>query len=405
MAMRLMPIVGINNVADDDGLQHGGDAPKFFVRDAVNVDISVTGRIALRKGAAQVTSDLFKNIWQSPLHKDVFATLNGQLVKVDLLTWAYEVLLPAIDESIVCYEVVNNLVFISCMQGIYCYNGTSTLPLSIETPAKPSVTTNVQGGTLGGGDYVVALAYVRNGVESALSESEQVSIALNGDGDPLQGSLTVTLPYCLDATINEVVLYVSTRNGTELKKFGVYPIATLQVVVDRCDQLGRAAQFSHLSPMPPGRFMQYWQGRLLTADKNVLRFSQAMAYHLHDERHDFVLMPQRITFILPVDNGVWVGQVDHVVFLSGSEPKAMSFVKKTTHAPIPYSAIKLDADTVGGDISQGGGLTAMWLSENGYVLGTSSGQVVELHAGKLKGIAAKSGRSVRLERKVLTLVN
>lgn len=404
MVMRLMPIAGINNVSDDDGLQQGGDASKLFVREALNVDISDTGRIALRKGAVQVSTTQFKNLWQSPLHQDVFATLNRQLVKVNPMSWDYEVLLDGIDDSVVCYEVVNNLVFISTLQGIFCYDGARVLPLTIDTPASPMVAASTQGGTLGSGDYIVAMSYIRNGVESALSENVRCSLALSGQGDPLQGSLTVTLPYCLDDSITGVNIYVSARNGAELKKFGTYPIGTGQVVIDQCEQLGRAVQFSHLSPMPSGKFMQYWQGRLLTADKNVLRFSQAMAYHLHDERHDFVLMPQRITFILPVDAGVWVGQVDGVVFLSGSQPSEMTFSKKTGHAPIPMSAIYVDADTVGGDISQSGNTTALWLADNGYVVGTSSGQIIEVQSGTLKGITAKSGRSVRFDRRITTIV-
>jgi hypothetical protein len=47
--LKLLPIAGMNNVSGDDGLQRGGDAPKLFVRDALNVDISDTGRIELRK--------------------------------------------------------------------------------------------------------------------------------------------------------------------------------------------------------------------------------------------------------------------------------------------------------------------------------------------------------------------
>jgi hypothetical protein len=82
--MKLLPIAGINNVSPDDALQRGGDALKLFVREALNVDISDTGRIALRKGASQVSPLPFKNIWQSPLHKDVFATLNHDLVLVNL---------------------------------------------------------------------------------------------------------------------------------------------------------------------------------------------------------------------------------------------------------------------------------------------------------------------------------
>ena len=129
-----------------------------------------------------------------------------------------------------------------------------------------------------------------------------------------------------------------------------------------------------------------------------------MAYHLHDEKFGFVVMPQRITFILPVDGGIWVGQVTHVVFLTGTNPSEMTFQSKTSHAPVPDSVIEIDNNDIGSDISQGGNTTALWLAENGYILGTSSGQIIELQAGILNGITAKSGRSVRLGRRVTTIV-
>ena len=110
--LKLLPIAGMNNVSSDDGLQRGGDAPKLFVRDALNVDISDTGRIALRKGAERISPLGFKSIWQSPLHKDVFATINNQLVKLDSTTWHYEVLAD-IGSGPLRYEVVNNLVYIA----------------------------------------------------------------------------------------------------------------------------------------------------------------------------------------------------------------------------------------------------------------------------------------------------
>ena len=62
-AKKLFPVAGINNVSTDDALQRGGDAPKLFVRDALNVDISDTGRIALRKGAERISPLGFKSIW------------------------------------------------------------------------------------------------------------------------------------------------------------------------------------------------------------------------------------------------------------------------------------------------------------------------------------------------------
>lgn len=406
--MRLFPIVGMSNVKSDDELVIRGKTPSTRVRDAVNIDITASGRLALRKGAELATNIGFKNLWQSPLHKDVFATLDNQLVKVDPYTWDYEVIRDGINPSVVCFEVVNNAIFISTTDDIYIYTGAeSAHPLTIDTPAQPLIKLTMHEGQLKSGTYVAAISWLRDGIESGLSETASYQVPYGGnrqDFDPTIGKLTLNLPYCLDPSVTGVRVYVTTRNGSALLHHADYPVETLSATITDVEKLGMPAKFEYLSPMPSGRILRYWQGRLLSVDKNMIRFSQPMAYHLHDERHDFVMMPQRITFMLPVDGGIWVGQVDHVVFLSGNQPSEMSFVKKTSQAPVPNSAICLDAEQVGSDIAQGGAKTALWLSANGYVLGTSGGQVIELHAGVMKGISAKSGTSVVVDRRVQTIV-
>lgn len=403
--IKLFPITGMNNVSTDDALQRGGDAPKLFVRDALNVDISDTGRIALRKGAVQVSELKFKNIWQSPLHKDVFATLDNQLVKLNPQTWRYEAL-AEIGHTQLCYEVINNLVYISSELGLWVYDGKNARSLTIDTPATPMLNMLDSGGSLKSGTYSVAISWLRDQQESALSQivSDQITLTLNTNlDDPSFSSIQVNLPYCFDQSITHVRVYVSDRNGGELLRHSDYPISTTSITISSLD-LGMAARFKGLSPMPTGRYMKYWQGRLITADKNILRFSEPLAYHLHDEKFGFVVMPQRITFVLPVDGGIWVGQVTHVVFLTGNKPQDMTFQAKTSHAPVPNSAIAIDNNDIGSDISQGGNNTALWLAENGYILGTSSGQIIELQAGVLQGVVAKSGRSVRLGRRITTVI-
>ena len=111
-ALKLFPIAGMNNVVADDGLQQGGDSPKLYLRDAVNLDITDTGRLKLRQGAEQISPFSFKNIWQSPLHNDVFATLESEFVKLDSQTWQHEVL-AKIGHTQLCYQVINNLVLYS----------------------------------------------------------------------------------------------------------------------------------------------------------------------------------------------------------------------------------------------------------------------------------------------------
>lgn len=405
--MRLFPIVGMSNVKSDDELVIQGKTPSTRVRDAVNIDITASGRLALRKGAELATNIGFKNLWQSPLHGDVFATLERDLVIIDPQTWEYRIIYSNINPKIISYDVVNNSVFIATANEILIYSGgDEAQSLNIDTPAKP-VATIGNNGHLFGGTYVVAVAWLRGSAESGLSETDRIhfdNVSDSSNFDIDKYKIDLALPYCLDPTITGVRVYVTTRNGSALLHYGDYPKAATSVSIDNVDRLGMAAKFASMSPMPTGKMLGYWQGRILTVDKNMLRFSQPLTYHLHDERHDFVMMPQRITFMLPVDGGIWVGQVDHVVFLNGNQPSTMQFVKKTSQAPVPNSAICLDAEQVGSDIAQGGAKTALWLSANGYVLGTSGGQVIELHAGVMKGISAKSGTSVVVDRRVQTIV-
>ena len=107
-----------------------------------------------------------------------------------------------------------------------------------------------------------------------------------------------------------------------------------------------------------------------------------MNYHLMDSRFNFVQFPQRIRFAIPVDAGIWVGQQDHVIFLRGNDLKGMVMERKASQAPIPHSAMLLSSKDVSAEISQGGLFSALWLA-NGYVIGTASGQIVELHRQNL----------------------
>ena len=135
----------------------------------------------------------------------------------------------------------------------------------------------------------------------------------------------------------------------------------------------------------------------------MLRFSEALAYHVHDTRHGFVQMPQRITLVQPVDNGIWVGQVDHVAFLQGASPESLELQTKATKAPVPGSAMKVKAEVLG-EMAGGGSECAVWLAENGYVVGTAGGAVVEPMAKVMKGVRASAGATVVFGDRLLTAV-
>lgn len=386
----IMPLAGINNVGEDAALQ----GERLFVRDALNVNVTPAGKAEIRPGARLVTAQRYRNLWQSPLHGDAFATLGADWVKLDPATWAHEVLATA-GEGDVEHEVLNNLVCAAAPAGIFTFDGRSAQRLTLDTPAPPFVLTG--SGSLPAGTYGVAVAWLRGTQESAPSP---ITFAEVGEA----GALVVTLPMCLDASVTGARLYLTRQNGGELLLAGDYALASPSIRLPLLPDLGRPAQFRHLSPMPTGKYLKYWRGRLLVANGNVLRWSEALAYHLHDERHGFVQMPQRITFVQPVDGGIWVGQVDHVAFLAGAEPGALSLSRKASRAPIPGSAILVPAEVVGSNASPGGSPVAVWLAENGYVMGTSGGDLAEVHAGVMAGITGQRGTSVVLDRRLTTAV-
>ena len=258
--LKLLPIAGMNNVSADDGLQRGGDAPKTYLRDAVNIDITDSGRVKLRHGSKQVSNLKFQNIWQSPLHKDVFATIDSQFVKLNPQTWQYEVL-AEIGHTQLNYEVINNLVYIASELGLWTYDGKNVRSLTIDTPATPILTMLAHGGSLKSGTYSLAISWLRDQQESALSQvtSDQVSLTSNSNlDDPSFSSIQVNLPYCFDQSITHVRIYISDRNGGELLHHSDHPISTSSVTINSLD-LGMTARFKGLSPMLTGRYMKYWQ--------------------------------------------------------------------------------------------------------------------------------------------------
>lgn len=393
----IYPLAGIDNASQDDAaLQVGGQERRNYVREALNVDIESTGRARMRAGLRKLVDTVLNSLWQSPLHGDVFAQLGDKWVKVDDRTsWATEPL-ATIGEGPVNHLVLNNVVLAAGSAGIFQYDGQRAQKFTIDTPPAPLVAAG-DDGALDKGSYGVALSWLRNGLESSVSPITRCQVQQNG-------MLSITLPLCLDPSVTHARLYVTRPDGGELGRVEDYPINTPMVGVALLPKAGATPQFQHLEPMPTGIYFAQWRGRLLTARANVLRFSEPMAYHMHNPRLGFVQMPQRITFLQPVDGGIWVGQVDHVAFLSGASLGDMQLQRKSAKAPVPGSAVALDAEVVGAEISAGGTTVVAWLAENGYVIGTASGSVLECNAGRIRGIAGNKGTSIVLGSRLTTAV-
>ena len=377
------PLAGIDNASErDDALQIGGQERRLYLRDAVNVVID-NARASMRPGLRQVTATAYTDLWQSPLHGDTFARLGAHWVKVNTSDWSHEVL-ALVGDGPLSHLVLNGKVLVAAPGGLFEFDGRAANRLVLDVPPGPVLA--VSAGALVGGQYGLAVAWLRGQTEGPLSPTTTISVSQDGQ-------IEAILPLAFDPTVTGVRLYGTRPDGGELLRLGDYPSTGTAVSLPTLPTLGAPAPFPHMEAMPTGRYLGQWRGRLVVAVGSVLRFSQAMAYHVHDVRHDFVQMPQRITFVAPVDGGLWVGQVDHVAFLRGSAPDELVLERKTGRAPVPGSTVALASDEAG-EASGGARAAVAWLSSVGFAMGTPDGGIIEPQAQRLRGISAASGSTV-----------
>lgn len=394
----IFPILGMNTVGDT-ARQEGN-----FVRLANNININPNGTIELRKGKHRVTDKKIEYLWQSPLHKDTFGLYDGFWCVINLADWSVKKLIE-VGKAPLYHTLVNNRVVVAGKNGLYEYDGQMAKPLTIATPAPPVLTgkqnnvgypssvVGVDGQTHRATDTVVAISHLVGEKESGLSNVAKI----NAD------TITVILPMVLDKAVTAVNIYATEQGGSELKLVACVPKDMTEYRFDRGVVLGKPATTEYLSPMITGQYLSLWRGRLVTVTSNIIRFSQALAYHLTDERYDYIAMPQRITFLEVVDGGIWVGQTTGVAFLQGVDIGEMSVVYKAVQPPIAGSSTLMEAQKVG-ELSGGGNKVALWLSANGYCIGTADGQVVEYHANIINGITGKGNTAVVGQRVVTTAI-
>lgn len=393
----IFPILGMNTVSDT-ARQQGN-----FVRLAQNININPNGTIELRTGRDKVTDMPITHLWQSPLHKDVFGLYDGYWCMVNPSDWSARPLIE-IGNAPLYHALVNHRVVVCGQHGLYEYDGQSAKPLTIPTPPAPTVSGQISVDTpsdsINGIDYnahkaytrVIAISYLVGQKESGLSSTVKI------DADTVQ----IILPAVFDRHVTHINIYATEQGGSELKLLATVPKDTTQYQFDTGAILGKPATTQHLDPMMTGKYLALWRGRLIVAKSNVVYFSEPLNYHLTDERHNYIAMPQRITFLEVVDDGIWVGQTTGVAFLSGVDIDEMTISHKAVQAPIAGSSTQMPSEMVG-ELSGGSSRVALWLSANGYCVGTADGQVIEYHAGIMSGITGV-GNTAIVGQRVVTVV-
>ena len=360
---------GVDNVREEYDLD-----PKAL-RDAVNVDITGTGKLRRRSGYSLLVSGSDVHSLFAYGSKVLFVD-DGVLYSMEAGIWAKTALLSGFSSQPVSYEGIGQYVYFSngTLFGRYdSLADSATFGWGAGDPGGQPTADPVSYGGLAEGTYQVAVTFLSaDGMESGSTLATSVAVLAGG------GIQLSSMPQGDGATIR---VYISTANGTseELWHHSDYAMGTTEVLLSKVT-LGKPLTTQHLEPLPPGQFIRRFQGRLYVAQGSFLAYSEALRFHLWAADDNYIVFPERITALEPTLDGLYVvaGKTN---FLAGTDPKQFQLREMA-----PTGAAEGTGTQVPGTVFpslQTGHTVAYWFSERGPVVGLPGGQIRYLLDGRL----------------------
>ena len=137
-----------------------------------------------------------------------------------------------------------------------------------------------------------------------------------------------------------------------------------------------------------GTVTAFWRGRVLVAQGDVLWASRPSAPHLSDWR-DFKPLGSRITAVLPVADGVFVGTDQDLIFLGGTTWDALAFVPTKRGPVVLGSGVEAPGQKLKLGDGAGSGQAGICIAGGGIVACFSGGQTSGLTDNRYKTTAAE----------------
>jgi len=139
-----------------------------------------------------------------------------------------------------------------------------------------------------------------------------------------------------------------------------------------------AQSLNYKLPLPAGKFIGYYKGRIYVAKQNVLYISDVMA-DCYDVRYGYRVFHSDITMVLPVDDGIYIS-ASRTWFLKEDQVLendniGLSRTLVDTASAIPYTGIQVPGDAIASGVT---GIAAMWVSNVGICVGDNEGQFTNI---------------------------
>ena len=357
---------GINNLAPAHRLTSSE------LLSATNVNIGLAGEITRRTGFAHESDQCHKNLHQA--RGFMLATCGGVLTAIHPDGTRY-VIHPALGTDRVWYcnlpdgrtTYSNGLI-----HGVT--DGVVGSPRSIDVPDTLGAP-DVAFGELTPGKYRYHLTMSCGGFESPAISSGPITIT---DGGLRLDGLSVRLGYATNVYLSgldgEGAYLIGSTYGSTFEWGGKNSDLVLP-----CRTLGAQA-------FPVGTFTAFWRGRVLTAVGNVLWASRSSAPHLADWQ-DFKQFAGVITAIVPVDDGIYVGTDQELVWLGGTTWEGLVYMPTARGPVVPGSGVPAPGDKIKLGDGVGRGSAMLCIAGGEVVAGFAGGQTTSLAGSRYRTTA------------------
>lgn len=385
MSTKLGPWTGMNNA------KASNQVPDGQVMLAQDGCFSEAGHWLPRQLETLVQAGQAHSIWQA---KDgrVFAVLNSNLVVLGAQGQT-EASLRAVSGE-VSFVDLPDYVLASDAGGTFRILANNTIQrLPPDAPAPLLVTTS--GGGLPAGVYTVALAYTKRGEAGGLSSHAVIGVAADG-------AVICSVPGHPDA--DGYVLYRSTPDGDVLYLAASGDLDPWgETVTLQNDPLGELPLTQGMAALPALRCLALWHGQVLGARGRYLLFSTPQHYGLYDPVYDYIALPEYITGIYPVDDGVFIGTARQIYFAAGRDPTEWA-LRSAAHIGSCANALAVPAHLLPADLAAGIDKAGIFFTSVGHVVAMPDGSIRQPQAGILSLPVYSGGFSFVLDEHIVTIV-
>ena len=384
MANKKLPTIGpfplgVNNRRPPHELtQAVGNTTVDLLRDAVNVDISDSGKLRRRDGFKQVHAGRSHSAWGDD--KAGFYAEGGSLYHLALAPGG------ELQRTLIRDDLAPTAPLSYCEAGgtHYYTNGQELgmvhggARLDFTPPPLLAPVLSAIPGALPQGRYQVCITQFGAAGESASTKPSTIEVPEGGGGIRISA-----IPPAPAACIT--LIYITAADGEVFGRVTVDIAAGVAEVVAPMP-LGAGCQTLLLEPMPAGSIVRFSNGRLLVAVGSLLIYSEPFFPGLHRPSKNYIPFPAPITVIEPCGGGVFVA-ADKTYWLGGEITQA-SLAEVLPYGAVPHSG--------GNDPTRPD--APFWISDRGLVFGAADGTVKNVQEEQLALAGGTAGASVYRER-------